>query len=79
MIGLFNGFLAGRFDAGFEIGAGLRVDGELARKFVVNGIEPPGGDPLGGEVLHGGRRRHDFTIQLGTSRLKRAATRVLPG
>ena len=77
--GLLDGFFAGSLDAGLKLGAGLDVDGELACQFKVNGIKAAGGNPLRGKILHGCGRRHDFTIQLGTSRRKRAATRVFPG
>ena len=74
LVGLLYGFLAGRVDAGFEISTGLDVDGELAGEFVINGIQPASGAPLGCEILYRCGRIHDFTIQLGTSRRKRAAT-----
>ena len=77
--GLLHGFFAGSLDAGLKLGAGLDVDGELAREFKVNGIKAAGRNPLRCQVLHRCGRGHDFTIQLGTSRLKRAATRVFPG
>ncbi len=79
LVRLFDGLFAGSVDAGLKIGAGLDVDGELARQFEVDGIEPAGQIPLGCEILHGCGRSHDFTIQLGTSPRKRAATSVLPG
>src|SRR6185369_14973162 len=77
--GLLDGLFAGHLDAGLEIGAGLHVDGKLPRQFEINGIEPAGRIPLRGKILYGCCRSHDFTIQLGTSPRKRAATTVLPG
>ena len=75
--GLFDRFFTRRVDARFKIGAWLYVDGELAREFEVNGIQAAGGFPLGCEILHRRGWVHDFTIQLGTSPRKRAATTVL--
>src|SRR5579859_3279292 len=77
--GLGEGFGARSFNSGFEIGAGLHVDDEFARQFVVDGIKPQGRLPLRCGILLGRARSHDFTIQLGTSPRKRAATMVLPG
>ena len=53
VLGLFDRFFAGGVDAGFKIGAGFHFDGELARQFEIDGIEPPGESPLRGEILHG--------------------------
>ena len=79
LIGLLHGFFARSIDARLKIGAGFYVDGEFAREFKVNGIQPASDTPLRGQILRWGGRVHGFTIQLGTSLRKRAATRVLPG
>jgi len=79
LIGLFDGLFAGHFHAGFQFGARFHIDGEFPRQFEVNGIELAREIPLGGEILHGRGWSHGFTIQLGTSRLNRAATSVFPG
>src|ERR1700678_1030543 len=75
---LLHRFAARRVGPGFQIDARLHVDDEFARDFKINGIEPTGGLTLGGKVWCW-RWCHDFTIQLVTSPIKRAATRVLPG
>src|SRR5262249_32727326 len=79
LVGLLHRLFTGRIDPGLEIVAGFNVDGELAGEFEINRIQPSSRVPLGCEILHGCGRVHDFTIQLGTSLRKRAATRVFPG
>src|SRR3954463_1127512 len=79
LISLLDSFFSGRLNARFEIGASFDFHGELTREFEVDGIQTTGQIPLRCEILHRCGRGHDFTIQLGTLRLKRAATRMLPG
>ena len=76
--GLLDRFAAGRVSARFQIGTRLHLDDEFARDFKIDRVEPAGRCPLGGKVWCW-RCCHDFTIQLGTSPIKRAATTVLPG
>src|SRR5262252_4304380 len=78
-IGLFDGILSRRLHTRFQFGARLYVDREFACQLEINRIQLARETPLRGEILHRCGWRHDFTIQLGTSRLKRAATRVFPG
>src|SRR5690348_17322004 len=78
LVCLLDRFFSRRIDHRLKIGARLHVDGELSRQLKVDRIQPACVAPLRCQVLHGCGWGHGFTIQLGTSRRKRAATSVLP-
>src|SRR5947209_18968247 len=64
--------------SGFQVGTRQRIDHKLAGECSIEWVEQPCGMPFGRQVINFGCNCHGFTIQLATSRVKRAATAVRP-
>src|SRR5712692_5352486 len=78
LAGLFNRFLRRSINAGFQVAAGRQLDHELAGQGGIQGVEQTRRAPLRGRLIRLRYFGHGFTIQLATSRVKRAATAVGP-
>src|SRR5207248_4908918 len=76
--GLLDRFLRGSVGAGFQVGARRQIDHKFAGQGGVERVKQPGSTPLHRQITNFGCIGHSFTIQLATSRVKRAATAVRP-